>query len=211
VQAARAAPAAPRHTLVDDIQAFGSATLLIALGLHLLDAPGLLMGGVPGMAFLLRHATGAALGACLFVVNVPFMLLGWRVLGLRFTAKTLLAMSLLSIGVELVRRHLVVTSIHPALAAAAGGLLVGVGLLVLLRHQASLGGVGVLALWLQRRLGWNVGAVQLAVDGLILGSAALTVDGSRLAWSVLAALAANSVLLLNHRPGRYAVTPPPRC
>lgn len=198
-----------QHSLLDDTQAFGSATLLIALGLHLLDAPGLLMGGVPGMAFLLRHATGVSLGLALFLVNLPFMLLGWRVLGLRFTAKTLLAMSLLSVGVELVRRTLVVASIHPALAATAGGLLVGVGLLVLLRHQASLGGVGVFALWLQRRFGFNVGAVQLAVDALILGTAALTTDPARLMWSVLAALSANSVLLLNHRPGRYAVGPRP--
>lgn len=200
-------PAAPQHTLLDDIQAFGSATLLIALGLHLLDTPGLLMGGVPGMAFLLRHATGMSLGLALLVVNLPFMLLGWRVLGLRFTAKTLLAMSLLSLGVELVRRHLIVQSVHPGLAAVCGGLLVGVGLLVLLRHQASLGGVGVFGLWLQRRWGWNVGAVQLAVDALILGAAAFTTDPLRLAWSVAAAVAANSVLLLNHRPGRYAVTP----
>jgi uncharacterized membrane-anchored protein YitT (DUF2179 family) len=177
--------------------------VIVALGLHLLADARLFLGGVPGLAFLLTHATALPLGLALFVVNLPFCALAWRVLGTRFTLRSLLAMALLSATVEAVRAALVVQHVHPALAAVAGGLLVGTGLLILLRHRASLGGVGVVAIALQRRFGWNVGHVQLAADALILAAALPLADGPRMLWSLLAAAALNGVLMWNHRPGRY--------
>ena len=191
------------HSLMDDIQAFGSAMVMIALGLHLLSSGQVVVGGVPGLAFLLQHFSGWPLGLCLLVVNLPFYGLAWHTLGIRFTGKTLLAMSLLAITVEAVRSALTIAHIAPWLAAVAGGIAVGVGLLILLRHQASLGGVGVLALYLQRRQGWNLGAVQLVLDSLILLLGVQVLGLDRLPLSILAALSLNLVLLWNHRPGRY--------
>ena len=194
-----------RHPAVDDLQALLSAALVIALGLHLLRSGGLLVGGVPGLAFLLRYGTGWPLGACLMLVNGPFYALAWWALGWRFALKTLLAMSLLAVLVELLQPALQVQSIQPWLAATAGGLLVGIGLLILFRHRGSLGGLGVLALVLQRRRGWNVGVIQLVFDALILGAASRLVSGPQLAYSVLAAVAMNLALFWNHKPGRHVV------
>jgi uncharacterized membrane-anchored protein YitT (DUF2179 family) len=188
--------------VLDDVQAFGTATLLVAVGLHLLASAKLVVGGVPGLAFLLRYATDWPLGVCLMLANVPFYLLAWRALGWRFVAKTLVAMSLLALLVEVIRPALVVQTIHPLLAAMAGGLLVGVGLLILLRHRGSLGGVGVLAMLLQRRRGWNLGTVQLCCDVAILATAGFLVSGKQLAYSLLAAVVLNLVLSWNHRPAR---------
>jgi uncharacterized membrane-anchored protein YitT (DUF2179 family) len=197
--------APPPHSLVDDLQALGTATVLLALGLTLVGNAGLLTGGVPGIAFLVHYGFGVPLGWALFLVNLPFCLLAWRALGPRFTAKTLVAMGCLSVGVETVRRMITVQAVEPLFAAVAGGLLIGVGLLVLFRHRASLGGIGVLALHMQRRLGWSPGAVQMAMDAAILGAALAMVDGPRVAYSIVGALTVNAVLLWNHRPGRYGV------
>lgn len=199
-----AVPRPVAHTRLDDLQAFGSAALVTALGLHLLTSAGLMVGGVPGLAFLLRHATGWSLGVALFVANLPFYVIAWRALGAAFTFKTLAAMSLLSLTVELVRAGLAVTAVHPALGAVGGGTLVGVGILMLLRHRASLGGIGVLALHLQQRLGWNLALVQVTLDAAIIGCALFFVEADRLGWSVLAAVVMNLVLYWNHRPERYA-------
>ena len=84
-----------------------------------------------------------------------------------------------------------------------GGLLVGAGLLMLFRHRASLGGVNVVALYLQERLGWRAGRVQLVVDLLILLAAFGVTDLWRVALSVLGAVVLNMTLAINHRPGRY--------
>ena len=83
------------------------------------------------------------------------------------------------------------------------GLLAGTGLLMLIRHHASLGGIGVLAIWLQRTRGWRAGTVQMIADCLILATALLWVSPWLVALSVLGALAVNMVIAINHRPGRY--------
>jgi uncharacterized membrane-anchored protein YitT (DUF2179 family) len=184
----------------DDLQAFATALVLVSLGLSLLAGAGLLTGGTPGLAFLLSYATGLPLGAALMLVNAPFYLLSWRELGLRFTLRTLAAVAGLSAGVETVPRLFTVSHVQPLYAAVAGGMLIGVGLLVLFRHRASLGGINVLALALNRRRGWRAGAVQMAVDATILLGAFAVVAPQRVGWSILGSLMVNGVLLCNHRP-----------
>lgn len=196
-----------RHSALDDMQALATSILLVSMGLALLGAAGLVTGGTPGLAFLLHYATGWPVGACLFAVNVPFYLLAWRTFGPRFTARTLVAVTGLSLGVELVGRSLSLHVVDPWFAAVAGGVLIGVGLLVLFRHGGSLGGVNVLALALHRRFGWRVGAVQLAVDGAIVVGAFFVADPMHVARSIVGAVAMNAVLLSNHRPGRYTADP----
>ncbi len=191
-----------RHTLFDDLQAGATAIVLVSLGLALLNSAGLMTGGAPGLGLLLSYATGVPLGAALFVVNVPFYALGWRQMGRRFTLKTLAAVSGLSLAVEVVRQVLTLHA-SPAYAALAGGVLIGIGLLVMFRHNASFGGINILALYLSKRFGWSAGKVQVAVDVAVLATALLVVDAQRAAWSVLAALVLSAVLIWNHRPGRY--------
>jgi uncharacterized membrane-anchored protein YitT (DUF2179 family) len=84
-----------------------------------------------------------------------------------------------------------------------GGLLMGAGFLMLFRHRASLGGVGILALYLQESRGWRAGRVQMAIDCAIVAAAILTVEPMRVIWSLLGAVALNLILAVNHKPGRY--------
>jgi len=194
-------------SLVDDLQALSTAILLVSLGLSLIGCAGLLTGGTPGIAFLLSYSTGLPLGVALFFVNLPFYLLSWRELGPRFTLRTFCAMGALSIGVEVVARTLSLRTVQPLYAAIAGGTLIGVGLVVLFRHRASLGGVNVLALSLQRRRGWRAGAVQMAIDCAILLAALVTIEPRRVGYSIVGAVALNLVLLWNHRPGAAPAVP----
>jgi len=199
-----AAPAKPpRHTLFDDAQALLTGTLFVAIGLLFLRQAGLVTGGTVGLAFLVHYATGLSFGALLFAVNLPFYWLAWRRMGKRFTVKTFAAVSLLALLSELLPRWIALQLLHPLFAAIAGGLLVGAGFIMLFRHRASLGGLNVLVLWLQERMGWRAGIVQMAIDALILLAAWPWIDAQRLALSVLAAAAMNFSLAVNHRPGRY--------
>lgn len=93
--------------------------------------------------------------------------------------------------------------LSPALAAVLGDLLVGAGLLMLFRHRASLGGVNVVALYLQERLGWRAGRVQLVVDLLILLAALASLICGACCFRCWARVGADMTLAINHRPGRY--------
>jgi uncharacterized membrane-anchored protein YitT (DUF2179 family) len=91
----------------------------------------------------------------------------------------------------------------PMYAALAGGVLIGTGLLVMFRHKASFGGINILALFLQKRLGWPAGKVQMVIDLGILMGALFIMDVQRVGWSVLGSISVNAILVWNHRPGRY--------
>lgn len=193
-----------RHSLFDDAQGLLTGTLFVALALVLFRHAGLVTGGTAGLAFIAHYALGVPFGLAFFVINVPFYLLAWRRMGARFTVKTFAAVALLSLLAELVPRWVVLQSVQPLFAALGGGLLMGAGLLILFRHRASLGGLNVLVLWLQETRGWRAGKVQMGLDALILLAAAPWVGWSALALSVLAAVALNLALAVNHKPGRYA-------
>ncbi len=193
----------PRHTAMDDVQALLVGTLLVAMGVVLFRHAGLLTGGTAGIAFVLHYATGWNFSAVFFVINLPFYLLAWQRMGQAFTVKTLVAVSLLAVFAECIPHWLVLASVGTPFAAVMAGLLVGTGMLILFRHRASLGGLNVLALWLQEKRGWRAGHIQLGLDCAIVLSASAFVPWQQLVWSVLGAVAMNTTLAVNHRPGRY--------
>ncbi|MFM2057593.1 MAG: hypothetical protein RLY71_1978, partial [Pseudomonadota bacterium] len=195
--------APPRHTLFEDAQALLTGTLLIALAVLMYRHAGLLSGGTAGLAFLAHYASGWAFGALFFVINLPFYWVAWRHMGRAFTLKTLVAVLLLSLLTELLPHWLSFQTLQPLLAAVLGGMLMGTGFLILFRHRASLGGVGIVALVLQEQRGWRAGHVQMAIDAAIVAGAFVLVEPLRVLCSILGALALNMVLAINHRPGRY--------
>lgn len=192
-----------RHTLLEDAQALVTGTLLIALGVAMFKHAGLLTGGTAGLAFLLHYASGIGFGKLFFVLNLPFYWIAWRRMGHVFTAKTFAAVALLSLFTELQPFVLRFDVLHPLYAAVLGGLLAGAGFLILFRHKASLGGVGIVALLLQQDRGWRAGKVQMVVDVCILVAALFVVDPLRIGYSLVGALALNLTLAVNHKPGRY--------
>lgn len=192
-----------RHSLAEDLLAIFIGSLLVALGVFLFRAAGILAGGTAGVAFVLHYAAHLPLGVLFFIVNLPFYLLAWRGMGPAFTLKTFAAVVLVSVLSEALPVLLVVERVNAPFAALLGGLLLGNGLLILIRHRASLGGIGVMAVVLQERRGWRAGHVQMIADLLILGAALLVVSPLAVALSVLGSAALNLVISVNHRQGRY--------
>lgn len=196
-------PPAEQHSLLEDLQALLSATLMIALAINLYKAAGLLTGGTAGLGFLLSYATPISFGVGYFLINLPFYILAFKRMGWAFTLRTLCAVSLVALLVELTGHWVQFSQLQPVYAAVLGGILMGVGMLMLFRHRASLGGVNLLVLYLQDRFGWRAGKVQMLIDCLILLGALAVVDLPAILLSVLGAVVLNLVLAFNHKAGRY--------
>ncbi len=194
---------ADRHSLFDDAQGLVAGSMLAVLGVSLLSGAGLLTGGTAGMAFLLHYATGWSFGLCFFAVNLPFYYLAFRRLGPAFTVKTFAAIALTSALSEIVPRFISLSHVDPIVGALFGGLVIGAGMLALFRHRASLGGVGILALYIQEHFGWRAGLVQLGFDGVILALSFFVASPFIIACSVLGAVVLNLTLAINHRKDRY--------
>lgn len=191
------------HSSFEDAQALLVAPLFFAFTILLFREAGLLTGGTVGIAFLIHYATGWALGPVLFAINLPFYALAMRAMGKAFTIKTFIAVSLLSLYSEMLPRLVSFATLDRSLAAIMGGFLAGISLLMLIRHKASLGGLGILVIHLQNTRGWRAGKLQMAADCLILGAAILIRDPLSVGLSILGALALNLVIAVNHKAGRY--------
>ncbi|WP_034859322.1 YitT family protein [Sinorhizobium sojae] len=192
-----------RHTPMEDAQGIFSGSFVAALGLYFLASAGLLTGSTAGVAFLLHYATGANFGLAFFLVNLPFFYLSLKRLGPAFTIKTFIAIGLTSFLTDAQSRLFQIGEIHPGWAALIGGLLLGYGLLALYRHRASLGGVGILGIYLQERVGIRAGLVQLVIDMAVLAVAFAVTTPWIVAWSVLGAIVLNLFVAINHRADRY--------
>ncbi|MBB4254377.1 YitT family protein [Rhizobium sp. BK008] len=194
---------ATRHTPIEDVQGIFSGSLVAALGLYVLASAGLLTGSTAGVAFLLHYAFDVNFGLAFFLLNLPFFYLSWKRLGMAFTVKTFVAIGLTSVIADVQSRFFSISSIHPAWAALLGGLLLGFGLLALYRHRASLGGVGILGIYLQERFGIRAGLVQLAIDMCVLAAAFFVTTPPVVFYSVLGAVVLNLFVAINHRADRY--------
>lgn len=192
-----------RHSKAEDALALLSGTALIALAVALFQHAQLLSGGTAGIAFLLHYGTGWGFGPVFFVLNLPFYALAWQRMDRAFLLKTMIAVALVSALSELTPHFITFGQVQPLYAALVGGVLLGVGFLILFRHRASLGGVGILAFYLQEKRGWRAGHVQMGVDALILLLALATAPLPQVALSVAGAVVLNLTLAINHRAGRY--------
>ena len=196
-------PQAQAHTVFEDVQGVLTGCLFVALAVLMLRESSLLTGGTTGLAFLTHYLGGWPLGIVLFMINLPFYVFGLRTLGRTFTIKTFCAVGVLALQTELLPAVIGFEHLNPVFSAIMGGLLAGIGILILIRHGASLGGVTILALYFQKLRGWRAGWVQMGFDCLILSLGLLAVSPDKVALSVLGAAALNFVIAVNHRPGRY--------
>jgi len=196
-------PDPTEHSLLEDAYALFTGTVLIAIGMVLMKVAGIVTAGVAGLALLVSYQTGWSVGLLFFLMNLPFLALGFVSLGRVFFAKTAIAILLILVQVQVMQAAVDMRHVHPAFAALAGGTVIGMGILALVRHNCGVGGANIVALWLQKSRGWNVGRLGLVLDAVILIIAMTEIPLAKLGWSFLSVVAINGILIAYHRPGRY--------
>ncbi|WP_446740700.1 YitT family protein [Sphingomonas sp. CFBP 13720] len=196
------APAVP-HSRSEDVYAIAVGCVMIALGLALLRAAGLVTGGIAGVALLVSYLVPLPTGVLFTIINIPFFFFAKKAMGSRFMWRTIAVNAGIALFSSIARYGMRVVDVHPAFAAIAGGTVIGMGILALARHDAGVGGTGVVTLWLQRTRGWNAGRTQIAIDIGILLISFSVVAPTQVAWSALSAAAISGILIAWHRPGRY--------
>ncbi len=191
------------HSVAEDAYALAIGCILLVIGLIFLKAAGLVTGGVAGIALLLSYRLPIPAGVLFTLINIPFFLFANRVMGTGFAVKSLLV----NVGIALfsasARLSVSVVHVHSAFAALVGGTVIGLGILVLARHRAGVGGTEIITLWLQNTRGWNAGRTQIALDVVILAASVPVISTAQLAWSAISAAAISLILIAWHRPGRY--------
>ncbi|MCA1490264.1 YitT family protein [Sinorhizobium alkalisoli] len=197
------APPVDRHRFYEDVLAIVTGALVVSLGVVIYSKAVLLTGSTAGLALLLQYATGSSFWLMFSLVNLPFYLLAIKRLGWVFALRTFAAVSLVSLFSRLTAGWVEFARVDPVYATIAGGALMGMGLLILFRHRTGLGGINIVAIYLQERCGIRAGYFQLGVDLAILTAAAFVLPPANLALSIIGATVVNLMLAINHKPGRY--------
>lgn len=193
------------HSWLEDALALLFGTLMISFGVVLFRQSGALTGGTAGLAFLLHYTTHVSFGVAFFLINLPFYWLSIRRMGAQFTLKTFCAVAMVSLFSDLHGRFIHIDQLNPFYATLFGNIMMGIGFVVLFRHKASLGGVNILALWLQEKSGIRAGKLQMVVDACIVTASLFVVSVPMLVASIVGATILNLIIAMNHRPGRYTV------
>ncbi|HYF91257.1 MAG TPA: YitT family protein [Symbiobacteriaceae bacterium] len=163
-----------------------AGAVLVGAGLELFLIPNQIIdGGVVGVAIMTAHLTGWPVGAFLFLLNLPFLWLGYKQIGKTFALTTLGAVVLMSSFVSSFARYGVLTE-DPLLAAVFGGAVLGLGVGIIIRNGGSLDGTEIVAIMLTKRWPFSVGEIVMGFNLFILGSAAFVFGWDRAMYSLLA-------------------------
>ena len=195
-----------KHSLVEDIQGLFTGAVFCGVALHLLTNLGLLTGQTAGLAVIIFYLTGWSFAPVFFVINIPFYILAWVRMGSIFTYRSLISVTLLTIITTLLPYGWTVGAMNIGLGALVCGLITGARLLILFRHNDSMGGFGVLALLIQNKTEYRAGYVQLAADVVIFGVALFIFPMQIVLWSLFGGVVLNLTIAVNHRRDRYIAT-----
>lgn len=146
-------------------------------------------GGVTGMSLLINAKTGWPLGPLIIILNIPFILLGWKQISKGFSIGSIIAISLLAVAIVVIP-YPVVTD-DKLLIAVFGGFFLGAGIGFTIRGGAVIDGTEILAIFLSRKQSLSVGDFILIFNIIIFSVAAWLLSVSIALYAILTYLAAS--------------------
>lgn len=149
-------------------------------------------GGTTGISLLVSETTGVPLYLLLILINIPFIYLGYKVIGRQFAIKTALAIVGLAFCVATFEFPIITQD--KLLVAAFGGFFLGAGIGLSVRGGAVIDGTEVLAIYLSRKLGVTIGDVIIIINVLIFGAAAYLLSVETALYAIITYLAASKTL-----------------
>jgi len=126
-------------------------------------------GGVTGIATMLQYVFGTPIGLMVLLINLPIVIWGMVEIGYKLVVKTLAAVVLSSVMIDIFSRFVPAYRGDPILVAIFAGVCEGVGLSLTFIRGATTGGTDMVARLIGRRMPqFSMGKLMLAIDGLVV-------------------------------------------
>lgn len=157
-------------TLVLDLAADIVGSILYAAGIYTFASTAdFAPGGISGLALILNYLWGLPIGVMTLVINIPIILVSYRVLGRRFLLKSLRTMVINTAMVDLMFPLFPTYRGSQLLAALFAGVLLGAGLALIYMRGSSTGGADFIILSVKKlRPHLSVGQVTMVFDLLVI-------------------------------------------
>lgn len=141
-------------------------------------------GGVIGISMMLSYLTHTQLGLLIFLINLPFMVLAFHKLGKRFVLQTLYAVTVLSLATNMF--HWEIATKDSLLAPVFGGIILGTGVGLILKNNASLDGTEIMSINLSQKFSFmTVGEFLMGFNLIIYLAAGLMFGWDKAMYSIL--------------------------
>ncbi len=149
-------------------------------------------GGATGISLLISEVSGINIALLLLLVNTPFIIMGYKIIGKQFAIKTALAISLLAITVVTINFPEVTDD--KLLVSVFGGFFLGAGIGLSIRGGAVLDGTEVLAIAMSKKLRTTLGDIIMILNVIIFGVAAYLLSIEAALYSMITYLSASKTL-----------------
>lgn len=142
--------------------------ILTAISLEVILIPnGLIDGGITGLSIMLSEMMGFSLSVLIFLLNIPFILLGYFHFGKRFAVSTAIGIVSLTVSTGVLDLFTPFLGGNIILLIVIGAVLLGLGIGIVLRNGGALDGTDVLALLISSRTSLSVGESIFAINIVI--------------------------------------------
>lgn len=161
----------------------GCALASFSIGAILI--PNLILdGGINGISIMLGQVTNIKTSIYIILLNIPFILLGYKTLGKEFVFKALFAMLVFS-GMLYYTETLDIQIHDKLLATIYGGLVLGFGVGIIIRYGGCLDGTEIAAIIVSKKTNFSVGQIVLICNVFIYGTAGFIFGFDRALYSLL--------------------------
>lgn len=168
--------------------------LFVALGLKSFLVPNhIIDGGIVGISIIFSYLTGLKLEFYLFILNLPFLYLGYKKIGKRFVLTTLIGISILSLS-TLFLDDAPVPINNLFLASILGGGLLGIGVGMVIRYGGSLDGTEIIGILINKTTQYSIGKIVMFINCFIFFSAGFVFGWENALYSILTYLIASKMI-----------------
>jgi uncharacterized membrane-anchored protein YitT (DUF2179 family) len=165
--------------------AISLGALLAAFAFDVILLPATILdSGINGISLILTQLTPVRISIYIIILNIPFLILGFKQIGYAFVAKAGYAMALFSV-LLVVFEHLEPITHDEMLSVIFGGVLLGIGVGIIIRNGGCLDGSEIVAIICSKKTSLSVGQIMFVFNIVIYGIAGILLGWDRAMYSLV--------------------------
>lgn len=149
-------------------------------------------GGVIGISMIVSHITKWNLGLLILILNTPFIIMAFKKMGGKFVIQTAFANIILALSLNIFHHYKVTQDL--LLATVFGGIILGLGVGIILKHEGSLDGTEMLSLVVSKKFGCSVGEFIMGINVFIYLVAGKVFSWESAMYSIMTYFIASKVI-----------------
>ncbi len=147
-----------------------AGSILFSVGIYIFaSGAGFAPGGVSGLAIILNHLFRVPIGTATLLLNIPIILISYKVIGRKFLLRSFRTMLISIIFLDVIFPLFPIYQGNHLLASVFAGVFTGAGLAIIYMRGSSTGGVDFLTLSVKKlRPHFSIGQITLALDSIVI-------------------------------------------